>query len=156
MFLWIGSSIWIVTFRMHFQQFAFGVMTRSKKVTFENLAIRDASYPVKVLTEFNVKIGTDAKTPAAFTPFRLREMTLQNRIVMSPMGQYSAENGVVNDWHFQHYTSRALGGVGLILAEMTAISDTGRITTGCTGLYSEKQAISLETNYRFHSPKNPN
>ncbi|MEW5675365.1 FAD-dependent monooxygenase [Flavobacterium enshiense] len=125
-----------------FQQFAFGVMTRSKKVTFENLAIRDASYPEKVLSEFNAKIGTDAKTPAAFTPFKLREMTLQNRIVMSPMGQYSAENGVVNDWHFQHYTSRAIGGVGLIIAEMTAISETGRITSSCTGLYSEEQIVN--------------
>lgn len=125
-----------------FQQFAFGVMTRSKKITFENLAIRDASYPAKVLSEFNAKIGTDAKTPAAFTPFQLREMTLQNRIVMSPMGQYSAENGVVNDWHFQHYTSRAIGGVGLIIAEMTAISETGRITPSCAGLYSQEQVVS--------------
>lgn len=125
-----------------FQQFAFGVMTRSKKVTYENLAIRDASYPEKVLSEFNTKIGIDTTTPAAFTPFKLREMTLQNRIVMSPMGQYSAENGVVNDWHFQHYTSRAIGGVGLIIAEMTAVSETGRITSGCTGLYSQEQTVS--------------
>ncbi len=125
-----------------FQQFAFGVMTRSKKVTFENLAIRDASYPEKVLSEFNTKIGVDAKTPAAFTPFKLREMTLKNRIVMSPMGQYSAENGLVSDWHFQHYTSRAIGGVGLIIAEMTAISETGRITSGCAGLYSQEQIVS--------------
>jgi anthraniloyl-CoA monooxygenase len=125
-----------------FQQFAFGVMTRSKKVTFENLAIRDASYPEKVLTEFNAKIGTDPKTPAAFTPFKLRDLTLQNRIVMSPMGQYSAENGVPNDWHFSHYTTRAIGGVGLIIAEMTAISETGRITLNCTGLYSQEQIIN--------------
>ncbi len=125
-----------------FQQFAFGVMTRSKKVTFENLAIRDASFPEKVLTEFNSKIGTDTKSPAAFTPFKLREMTLQNRIVMSPMGQYSAENGLPNDWHFQHYTSRAIGGVGLIIAEMTAISETGRITEGCTGIYNAEQVQS--------------
>lgn len=122
-----------------FQQFAFGVMTRSKKVTFENLAIRDASYPEKVLAEFNSKIGIDAKTPAAFTSFKLRGMNLQNRIVMSPMGQYSAENGIVNDWHFQHYTSRAIGGVGLIIAEMTAVSKTGRITESCAGLYTEEQ-----------------
>ncbi|MGX7666496.1 oxidoreductase [Flavobacterium pedocola] len=125
-----------------FQQFTFGVMTRSKKVTFENLAIRDASYPEKVLTEFNAKIGTDVKTPAAFTPFKLREMTLPNRIVMSPMGQYSAENGEVNDWHFQHYTSRAIGGVGLIIAEMTAVSETARITQSCAGLYSQEQVVS--------------
>jgi anthraniloyl-CoA monooxygenase len=123
-----------------FMQFAFGVMTRSKKVTFENLAIRDASFPQKVLSEFNAKINTEnPNIPAAFTPFTLREMTLQNRIVMSPMGQYSAENGLVNDWHFTHYTARALGGIGLILTEMTAISETGRITLGCAGIYNQEQ-----------------
>ncbi|WP_300564815.1 FAD-dependent monooxygenase, partial [Flavobacterium sp.] len=123
-----------------FYQFAFGCMTRSKKVTFENLAIRDASFPEKVLTEFNSKINnSNPNTPAAFTPFTLRGMTLQNRIVMSPMGQYSAENGLVNDWHFSHYTARALGGVGLIIAEMTAISSTGRITLGCAGIYNQEQ-----------------
>lgn len=132
-----------------FQQFAFGVMTRSKKVTFENLAIRDASFPEKVLKEFNSKNGIEDKTPAAFSPFKLREITLQNRIVMSPMGQYSAENGEPNDWHFLHYTTRALGGVGLIIAEMTAISKTGRITSGCTGLYSEKQVIKWKNTTDF-------
>jgi anthraniloyl-CoA monooxygenase len=122
-----------------FYQFAFGCMTRSKKVTFENLAIRDASFPQKVLAEFNEKTNNTTNTPAAFTPFHLRDMQLQNRIVMSPMGQYSAENGIVNDWHFSHYTARALGGVGLILAEMTAVSETGRITEGCAGIYNEQQ-----------------
>nr|WP_294937498.1 FAD-dependent monooxygenase [uncultured Flavobacterium sp.] len=122
-----------------FYQFAFGCMTRSKKVTVENLAIRDASFPQKVLAEFNEKTNNPVNTPAAFTPFQLRDMQLQNRIVMSPMGQYSAENGVVNDWHFSHYITRALGGVGLILAEMTAVSETGRITLGCTGIYTQEQ-----------------
>ena len=60
---------------------------------------------------------------------------------MSSMGQYSAENGLVNDWHFQHYTSRAIGGLGLILTEMTAVSETGRITLGCTGIYNENQIV---------------
>jgi anthraniloyl-CoA monooxygenase len=69
-------------------------------------------------------------------------MTLQNRIVMSPMGQYTAEDGIPNDWHFAHYTTRALGGVGLIIAEMTAVSNNGRITLGCTGLYSQNQMVS--------------
>ncbi len=123
-----------------FNQFAFGVMTRAKKVTYENLAIRDASFPEKVLNEFNtLQNNANLKTPPAFTPFTLREMTLQNRIVMSPMGQYSAENGFVNDWHFSHYTARALGGVGLIVAEMTAVSETGRITEGCAGIYNSEQ-----------------
>ena len=125
-----------------FMQFAFGVMTRSKKVTYENLALRDASFTEKVLTEFNCNIGNfKVKTPAAFTPLVLRGMHLKNRIVMSPMGQYSAENGLVNNWHLVHYGARATGGVGLILTEMTAISKKGRITLGCAGIWSEEQTL---------------
>jgi anthraniloyl-CoA monooxygenase len=125
-----------------FMQFAFGVMTRSKKVTFENLALRDASFTEKVLTEFNCSIGNfQVKTPAAFTPFTLRDMQLRNRIVMSPMGQYAAESGLVSDWHLVHYGARATGGVGLIIAEMTAVSKKGRITLGCPGIWSEKQTV---------------
>lgn len=123
-----------------FQQFAFGCMTRSKKVTYENLRLRDSSFTDKVLEEFNTNHNTNVKNQsAAFTPFKLRNVALQNRIVMSSMGQYLAENGLVNDWHFQHYTSRAVGGLGLILTEMTAVSDTGRITEGCAGIYTENQ-----------------
>lgn len=125
-----------------FMQFAFGVMTRSKKVTFENLALRDPSFTEKVLTEFNCSIGNfQIKTPAAFTSFTLRDMQLKNRIVMSPMGQYAAESGLVSDWHLVHYGARATGGVGLIIAEMTAVSKKGRITLGCPGIWSEKQTI---------------
>jgi len=124
-----------------FMQFAFGVMTRSKKVTFENLAIRDTSFPEKVLNAFNTKGGFEANTPAAFTPFKLRGLELSNRIVMSPMGQYSAENGLVNNWHLVHYGARATGGVGLIIAEMTAVSETGRITLGCAGIYTGEQLV---------------
>lgn len=123
-----------------FQQFAFGCMTRSKKVTYENLRLRDSSFTDKVLEEFNTNHNTNVKNQsAAFTPFKLRNVALQNRIVMSSMGQYLAENGLVNDWHFQHYTSRAVGGLGLILTEMTAVSDTARITEGCAGIYTENQ-----------------
>lgn len=126
-----------------FYQFAFGCMTRAKKVTFENLRLRDKSFTDKVLAEFNtLQNNLNLSIPAAFTDFTLRDMTLQNRIAMSPMGQYSAENGVVNDWHLVHYGSRATGGVGLIIAEMTAISETGRITLGCAGLYSQEQIVA--------------
>ena len=123
-----------------FQKFAFGCMTRSKKVTYENLRLRDASFTDKVLEEFNDNCNVNIKNQsAAFTPFKLRNLELQNRIVMAPMGQYVAENGLVNDWHFQHYTSRAVGGLGLILTEMTAISESGRITEGCAGIYNDLQ-----------------
>ena len=125
-----------------FYQFAFGCMTRSKKVTFENLKLRDESFTDKVLKEFNDNCNINIKNQsAAFSTFRLRNLELQNRIVMSSMGQYSAKNGLVNDWHFQHYTSRAIGGLGLIMTEMTAVSETGRITLGCTGIYNNNQII---------------
>ncbi len=125
-----------------FHQFAFGCMSRAKKVTYENLQLRDKSFTDKVLKEFNTLCHTEpVEVSAAFTPFSLRKMTIANRIVMSSMGQYSAENGLVNDWHLVHYGSRATGGVGLILTEMTAVSETGRITLGCAGIYTEEQVI---------------
>jgi anthraniloyl-CoA monooxygenase len=123
-----------------FQQFAFGCMTRSKKVTYENLRLRDSSFTDKVFNEFTDNYHSDLVSESpAFTSFKLRNLELQNRIVMSSMGQYVAENGLVNDWHFQHYTSRAVGGLGLILTEMTAVYDTGRISEGCAGIYTESQ-----------------
>ena len=129
----------------HFYQFAFGCMTRAKKVTYENLRLRDKSFTDKVLEEFNQNLQTTTQNlqpiPAAFSTFKLRDLELQNRIAMSSMGQYSAENGLVNDWHFQHYTSRAIGGLGLILTEMTAVSESGRITLGCAGIYDENQIV---------------
>jgi len=124
-----------------FQQFAFGCMTRSKKVTYENLRLRDSSFTDKVLNEFletsNFQLPTS--NSAAFTPFKIRQLEIPNRIVMAPMGQYSATDGLVSDWHLVHYGSRATGGVGLIITEMTAISETGRITEGCAGIYNTEQ-----------------
>ncbi|HRG17473.1 MAG TPA: bifunctional salicylyl-CoA 5-hydroxylase/oxidoreductase [Flavobacterium lutivivi] len=128
-----------------FYQFAFGCMTRSKRVTFENLQIRDKSFTDKVLEEFissqQPTTNNQQLNSAAFSSFKLRDLELQNRIVMSSMGQYSAKDGLVNDWHFQHYTSRAIGGLGLILTEMTAVSEIGRITLGCAGIYNENQLL---------------
>lgn len=121
-----------------FYQFSFGCMTRSKKVTYENLRLRDQSYTDKVLQEFNQQHNSSTNA-AAFSTFKLRGLELSNRIVMSSMGQYSANNGLVNNWHFQHYTSRAIGGLGLIMTEMTAVDTNGRITLGCAGIYNEEQ-----------------
>lgn len=129
--------------KQDFMPFAFSVMTRSKKVTLENLALRDPSFTNKVIEAFNIKEGTgNLKTSPAFTQFCLRGITLQNRIVMSPMEQYSAQDGLVTDWHLMHYGSRATGGTGLIITEATAISPTGRITLGCPGLYTKEQIDS--------------
>lgn len=117
-----------------FYSFAFGCMTRSKKVTFENLQLRDASFTQKVLAEFQQIHKTTSPSPA-FTTFQLRDVVLPNRIVMAPMGQYCAVDGEINDWHSVHYSSRALGGVGLLIAECTAVSESARITLGCPGIY---------------------
>ncbi len=125
-----------------FLQFAFGVMTRAKKVTFENLSLRDKSFTDKVLTAFNLHINANSKLPAAFTTFKLRGMELLNRIVMAPMEQYSASNGMVSDWHLVHYGSRAVGGVGLIITEATAVSETGKITSGCAMISTPEQTAA--------------
>jgi anthraniloyl-CoA monooxygenase len=122
-----------------FTQFAFGVMTRAKKVTFENLSLRDKSFTDKVLSGFNLTINANSKTPAAFTPLKLRGMLMQNRIAMAPMEQKSAKNGLINDWHLVHYGSRALGGVGLIITEPAAVSETGKITNGCPMIATPEQ-----------------
>lgn len=129
--------------RHPFYQFAFGVMTRAKKVTYENLRLRDKTFTDKVLAEFNtIQNCPNLAQSAAFAPYALREMKLQNRIVMSPMGQYSAVDGLVNDWHLVHYGSRATSGVGLIITEVTAIAETGRIMLGCTGIYTAGQVAA--------------
>ena len=140
----IVSLDWFENINRHmqhsFQQFAFGCMTRSKKVTYENLRLRDSSFTDKVLEEFNDNCNVNIKNQsAAFSKFKLRKLELPNRIVMAPMGQYSATDGLVSDWHLVHYGSRATGGVGLIITEMTAISETGRITEGCAGIYNAEQ-----------------
>jgi len=126
-----------------FLPFAFGVMTRSKKVTFENLAIRDSSFTDAVLANFNKSIGNEnLKNPPAFSTYLLRKMHLQNRIVMAPMEQYSAENGLISDWHLVHYGSRAIGGVGLIITESVAVSEIGKVTLGCAIINTKEQIDS--------------
>jgi len=77
-------------------------------------------------------------TPPMFVPFQLRDVELSNRVVVSPMAQYKAIEGSPTDWHFSHYTSRALGGAGLVFTEMTCVSPEGRITLGCTGMYTDE------------------
>jgi len=128
------------------QQFAFGVMSRSKQITWENLELRDPRFVREVNRWFAGKVDAqglevDLENPPVpmFTPFRLRGMTLENRVVVSPMDQYSAVEGVPTDWHLVHLGSRAIGGAGLVYVEMTCVSPEGRITPGCTGLWNEEQ-----------------
>lgn len=118
------------------RQFAFDLLTRSRRVTHDNLRLRDARFTGAVEREFGCPPGT----PPMFTPFRLRGLTLRNRVVVSPMDMYSAVDGVPGDFHLVHLGARALGGAGLVMTEMVCVSPEGRITPGCAGLYTGPQA----------------
>lgn len=124
-------------------QFAFSLLTRSLRVTHSNLRLRDPVFVDKVDRDYADRAFAAASRPAPasapppmFTPLKLRELTLENRVVVSPMCQYSAEDGTIDDWHLVHLGSRAIGGAGLVITEMTDVSPTGRITPGCAGLYA--------------------
>ena len=120
------------------EPFAFKLLCRSKRVTHENLRVRDEKYIAQVDRWFADHNGCKDITPAPppmFTPFSLRELRLMNRIVVSPMCQYSAEDGTPDDWHLVHLGSRAIGGAALVFAEMTDVSREGRISPGCAGMY---------------------
>jgi anthraniloyl-CoA monooxygenase len=127
-------------------QFAFGVMTRAKAITYDNLTLRAPDFVKEVDKAFAKQLrarglDVDIEKPVApmFQPLRLREMQLANRAVVSPMCMYSAQEGVPGDFHFVHYGSRAVGGAGLIFTEMTCVSRDARITPGCTGLWNDEQ-----------------
>ncbi|MGC3000552.1 bifunctional salicylyl-CoA 5-hydroxylase/oxidoreductase [Streptomyces sp. G35A] len=117
------------------RRFAFNLLTRSRRVTHDNLRLRDAPFTASVEREFGCPPGT----PPMFTPFRLRGLTLRNRVVVSPMDMYSAVDGVPGDFHLVHLGARALGGAGLVMTEMVCVSPEGRITPGCAGLYTGRQ-----------------
>lgn len=118
-------------------QFAFSLLTRSKRITFENLKLRDMAFAEQVRSWHEERVpGSKPGAPAMFTPFTLRELVLPNRVVVSPMCMYSAEDGLPNDFHFTHYVTRAMGGAGLVMCEMTDVSREGRISPGCAGLYT--------------------
>ena len=137
-------------------RFAFGLMTRSKAITYDNLALRAPEF----VREADRVVARDTKSlglnpllhpppfagegregaqPLApmFQPFRLRGLTLENRAVVSPMCQYSTQDGLPNDWHLVHYGSRAIGGAGLMFTEMTDVSRDARISPGCAGMYND-------------------
>ncbi|MDN3267303.1 bifunctional salicylyl-CoA 5-hydroxylase/oxidoreductase [Streptomyces sp. MA15] len=118
------------------RQFAFNLLTRSRRVTHDNLRLRDARFTEAVERGFGCPPGT----PPMFTPFRLRGLTLRNRVVVSPMDMYSAADGLPGDFHLVHLGARALGGAGLVMTEMVCVGPEGRITPGCAGLWSGRQA----------------
>ena len=130
-------------------QFMFTLLTRSLRVTHENLRLRDPAFIASVDEWFARQSPAPASPkrtapapPPMFTPYRLRGMELVNRVVVSPMCQYSAVDGIPDDWHLVHLGSRAMGGAGLVFAEMTDVSAEARISQGCTGLYREEHAVA--------------
>jgi len=127
--------------RLDAPQFAYSLLTRSQRISHENLRLRDAAYVGGYEQWLAARAGLDGThaVPPMFTPFTLRGVTLKNRVVVSPMAQYSAVEGVPGDHHLVHLGARALGGAGLVFAEMTCTSPDARITPGCPGLYTDAQ-----------------
>jgi anthraniloyl-CoA monooxygenase len=133
---------------MDIQQFAYSLLTRSQRISHENLRLRDPQWleGYEAWLENKAVPGTAPKkhpTPPMLLPLTVRGLTLKNRIVVSPMAQYSATDGVAGDWHLVHLGARALGGAALVMVEMTSPTPEGRITPGCTGLWNDAQEVAL-------------
>ncbi|SIP92083.1 bifunctional salicylyl-CoA 5-hydroxylase/oxidoreductase [Bosea sp. TND4EK4] len=144
------SLVWFEELRRFWDfdplRFAFGLMTRSKAITYDNLALRAPEMVAAVDEMVAKELGPLAKrrkdgspVPPAFQPFEMRGLRVENRMVLSPMCQYSAQDGLPDDWHLMHYGSRAIGGPGLIYTEMTCVAPDARITPGCAGLWNDEQ-----------------
>lgn len=126
------------------EQFAYSLLTRSQRISHENLRQRDAGYlgGFEQWVAERSGLAATAPVPPMFTPFRLRGLTLKNRVVVSPMAQYSAVDGVPTDHHLVHLGARALGGAALVFTEMTCPTPDARITPGCTGLWNDAQTAA--------------
>ncbi len=127
------------------EQFMYSMLTRSQRISHENLRLRDKAWLEGYERWFADRAGVtvpadESPPPPMFTPFTVRSVTVKNRVVVSPMAQYCSVDGVPGDFHLVHLGARALGGAGLVFAEMTCVSPTGRITPGCPGLYTDEQA----------------
>ena len=128
-------------------QFMYSMLTRSQRISHENLRLRDAQWLGEFEAWFARRAGMQlvpgqAAPPPMFTPFSVRGLTLKNRVVVSPMAQYSAVDGVAGDYHLVHLGARAMGGAGMVFAEMTCVSAEGRITPGCPGLYTAGHSVA--------------
>ena len=132
------------------KQFAFNLLTRSFRVTHDNLKMRDAQFIADVDNWYagtaelqsGISVARSPAPPPMFTPFKVRDLLLENRVVVSPMCQYSAADGLPNDWHLVNLGARAQGGAGLVIAEMTDVSEDARISPGCTGIYSPEHVTA--------------
>jgi anthraniloyl-CoA monooxygenase len=149
-----NSTEWFETLHryLHFEplQFAYSLLTRSQRISHENLRLRDREWLETVERWFWEKAGVPGKSAAPmFAPFKLRELTLENRITVSPMAMYSAVDGTPNDFHLVHYGNRALGGAGLVFTEMTCVSPEGRISPGCAGMWSDEHVAAWKRVVEF-------
>ncbi len=135
---------------MEAPQFAYSMLTRSQRLSHENLRVRDAGYVAgfeawiarRACEQAGIAAPSGAKVLPMLTPFKLRGLTLKNRIVVSPMAQYSAVDGVAGDYHLVHLGARALGGAGMVFAEMTCVSADARITPSCPGMYAPEHTTA--------------
>ncbi len=132
------------------EQFNFSLLTRSQRISHDNLRVRDADFIAKYDKWFATKAFADAglelptnveNIPPMFTPFKVRDVVLKNRVVVSPMAQYSSEDGLADDYHLVHLGARAMGGAGMVFTEMTCVSADARITPGCPGLYKPEHTV---------------
>ncbi|MER8612267.1 bifunctional salicylyl-CoA 5-hydroxylase/oxidoreductase [Mesorhizobium sp. M0142] len=133
-------------------QFNYSLLTRSQRISHENLRLRDAEWLAGAEEWFQRQAGAGGNSlrrAPMFAPFRLRDMALQNRIVVSPMAQYKAVDGCPTDWHFAHYAERAKGGAALLYIEMTCVSPEGRITPGCPGFYAPEHEVAWKRLVEF-------
>jgi len=126
-------------------QFAYSLLTRSQRISHENLRLRDREW-LEGVERWFWKRATDGRSnktaPPMFAPFRMRALQVENRITVSPMAMYSATDGTPNDFHFVHYGERAMGGAGLVFTEMTCVSPEARISPGCTGMWNDEHVAA--------------
>ena len=128
---------------MQAEQFFYSMMTRSQRISHENLRVRDAAW-LQGYEQWLAKSTTNHPPPPMLLPLKVRELQLKNRIVVSPMATYSAIDGVPQDFHLVHLGSRAMGGAAMVFVEMTSPSPEGRITPGCPGLWNSAQATAFK------------
>jgi anthraniloyl-CoA monooxygenase len=130
------------------QQFAYSLLTRSQRISHENLRLRDAQwlegYERWMAEQAGIAASGQHPVPPMLTPYKARSVTLKNRVVVSPMAMYSSVNGVPGDFHLVHLGGRAMGGAGLVMVEMTCVSPEARITPGCPGLWNDEQMLAFK------------
>ena len=136
-------------------QFCYSLLTGSQRIGHDNLRRRDPAFVAAVERDLAARSGAATPRPPMFLPFRLGDLELANRVVVSPMAQYRAQDGVPGDWHLMHLGARAAGGAGLVVTEMTCVADNGRITPGCTGLWNDAQQHAWQRIVEFVHTQTP-